>query len=189
MTKQEAASCNDRVLPIEIGFHYAEVKNLEGKAMFRILLLLVTHGVVFAVGFGAGVYFLPILTAPPSIDESVLTQSAAEALYKTEFKRGQRGNDLAHWGEGTLSVSANQIVHQGRLAPGPDYKLYLVKSFAEHEDEFEPLKADSIQIADIKNFDGFIVDVPEGVNIEDYNTVLIWCEAFSEFITSAQYKS
>ena len=157
--------------------------------MFRILLLLASYGLVFAVGFGAGVYFLPILTAPPAIDETVLSQSAADAEYTTEFKRGQRGNDFVHWGEGSLSVSSSMIVHQGKLAPGPDYKLYLVKGFPQHEDEFEPVKADAVQIADIKNFSGFIVDVPADVNIEDYNTVLIWCEAFSEFITSAQYKA
>jgi len=26
------------------------------------------------------------------------------------------------------------------------------------------------------------------VNIEEYTTVLIWCEAFSEFITAAKYR-
>ena len=32
------------------------------------------------------------------------------------------------------------------------------------------------------------VSVPEGTNLEDYTTVLVWCEAFSEFITSARYR-
>jgi hypothetical protein len=33
-----------------------------------------------------------------------------------------------------------------------------------------------------------MVDVPAGVDVERYNTVIIWCEAFSQFITAAQYK-
>ena len=80
------------------------------------------------------------------------------------------------------------IIHEGKLAPGPDYKLYLVPEFVEHEDEFEPIKASAIQLGDVKTFDGLILDIPEGVDIEAYNTILIWCEAFGEFITAAQYR-
>jgi len=36
------------------------------------------------------------------------------------------------------------IVHEGKLAPGPDYKLYLTKEFVEHEDEFLPIKDASL---------------------------------------------
>ena len=32
------------------------------------------------------------------------------------------------------------------------------------------------------------VEVPEGVNIQEYDSVLVWCEAFSEFITAATYR-
>jgi hypothetical protein len=93
-----------------------------------------------------------------------------------------------HWGEGTISLTPTQIVHMGRLAPGPDYKLYLLTDFAEHEDDFLPLKPSAQYIGDVKSFNGFVLNIPEGVNIENYNTVIIWCEAFSEFITSAQYR-
>ena len=61
--------------------------------------------------------------------------------------------------------------------------------FVEHEDEFLPIKANAVQLADIKSFNGFIVDVPADVDVSQYNTVVIWCEAFSQFITAAQYKS
>lgn len=156
--------------------------------MVRWFVLIVTHCVVFAVGFGVGVYTLPILTAAPSVEEVVLVQAANEAEYQGEFRRGLRGNDFAHWGEGMISVSSSQISHQGQLAPGPDYRLYLVDQFVEHEDEFLPIKANAVQLADIRSFNGFIVDVPADVDVSQYNTVVIWCEAFSQFITAAQYK-
>lgn len=156
--------------------------------MVRLLLLVVSHCLVFGVGFGVGVYTLPILTAAPTVKETVLEQAAVEAEFQGEFRRGLRGNDFAHWGEGMVSVSAEQISHQGQLAPGPDYKLYLVDRFVEHEDEFLPIKDNALQLADIKSFNGFIVDVPAGVDVSQYNTVLIWCEAFSQFITAAQYR-
>jgi len=30
--------------------------------------------------------------------------------------------------------------------------------------------------------------VPEAVDPERYNTVIVWCETFSQFITAAKYK-
>lgn len=156
--------------------------------MRRIILLLVSHGAALAVGFGLGVFFLPILTAPPSPDAAVLEQSAADAQYTATLTRDLRGSDFIHWGEGTISVSATTIVHEGALAPGPDYKLYLTPSFVEHEDEFEPIKDQALQVGDIKSFSGFILDLPEGVDIDAYTTVVVWCESFGEFITAAQYR-
>ena len=156
--------------------------------MFRKLALIVTHGVALGVGFALGIYALPILTAPPSPDAAMLEAEAAGATYTAELTRDLRGSDLFHWGEGTLSVSPTMIVHQGRLAPGPDYKVYLVPEYVEHEDEFEPLKAASVQVGEVKTFDGFLVTLPEGVDIEAYTTVLVWCEAFGEFITAAKYR-
>ena len=154
----------------------------------RLLLLLASHGLMLGVGFALGVYFLPILTAPDSPDAAMLEASAQDAAFTAELTRELRGSDFVHWGEGTVSVSSDNIVHQGSLAPGPDYKLYLVSEFVEHEDEFLPIKSSAQLIGDIKTFDGFIVNVPDGVDVAAYTTVLVWCEAFSEFITAAKYR-
>jgi len=156
--------------------------------MKRLVIGLVTHGVAGAVGFALGIYLLPILTAPPSPDAATLQAEAANAQYSAELTRELRGSDLLHWGEGTISVSSSMIVHEGALAPGPDYKLYLLDQFVEHEDEFEPIKAQAVLIGDVKSFGGFLLDVPAGVDVSAYTTVLVWCEAFGEFITAAQYQ-
>lgn len=154
--------------------------------MRRIILALVTHGIALAVGFALGVYLLPILTAPPSPDAAMLEEQAQGADYTAVLTRELRGSDFLHWGEGRVSVSATQIVHQGKLAPGPDYKLYLTKDLVDHEDTFD--RASAVQLGDVKTFDGFLVEVPSGVNIDDYTAVLVWCESFSEFITAATYR-
>ena len=154
--------------------------------MIRAILLLCSHGAVLAVGFALGVYFLPILTAPKGPDEAALAAAAEQAQYEATLTRDLKGSDFLHWGEGTISVSGSQIVHTGALSPGPDYKLYLVKEFIEDEAGFQEVQDTAVQLGDIKTFDGFIVDVPDGVNIDDYTTVLVWCEAFSEFITAAK---
>jgi len=154
----------------------------------RLILLAATHVIALAIGFALGVYFLPILTAPSGPDSAMLEEKAQGAAFSATFTRDLRGSDFLHWGEGTISLSDTEIVHMGRLAPGPDYKLYLTKTFVEHEDEFEPIKDQAVRIGDVKTFDGLLLSVPEGVNVADYTTVVIWCEAFSEFITAAQYQ-
>jgi len=154
----------------------------------RWIILSATHAVMLAVGFALGIYFLPVLIEPAGPDEATLAAAAETALFKTTFSKDLKGSDLLHWGEGKVSVTPSKIVHEGSLAPGPDYKLYLVKEFAEDEEQFLKLKADAQLIGDVKTFNGFLLDVPQSVDIEEYSTVLVWCETFSEFITAAKYR-
>lgn len=154
----------------------------------RWIVLSATHVFVLIVGFALGVYLLPILTAPKSLDREMLATTAQDALFKANFNRDLKGSDFLHWGEGSVSVTARKIVHQGKLAPGPDYKLYLVKDFVEDEEQFLKVKPDAQLVGDVKTFDGFLLDVPQDVDVASYSTVIVWCEAFGEFISAAKYK-
>ncbi len=154
--------------------------------MGRLIFWLFTHGIALAVGFALGIYLLPILTAPDSPDQAMLEEKAQSALFQANLTRDLRGSDFLHWGEGKISVTPAEIVHEGKLAPGPDYKVYLTSEFVEHEDEFD--KSNAALIGDVKTFEGFVVTVPESVNVEAYTSVLVWCESFGEFITSAKYR-
>lgn len=156
--------------------------------MLRWIIRLTTHGFMLVIGFAFGIYLLPIITAPPSPDQTMLAESARTALYKADFQRDLKGSDFLHWGEGTVSISTVRITHQGSLAPGPDYKLYLVREFVEDEAEFLAVRDTAQRLGDIKTFDGFVVDVPSTVDIKAYTTVLVWCETFGEFISAAKYR-
>ena len=76
----------------------------------------------------------------------------------------------------------------GKLAPGPDYKLYLASEFVETEADFNRLKSTMVRVGDVKTFENFAVKVPADINPSNYNTVIVWCESFGEFITSAKYR-
>lgn len=156
--------------------------------MLRWFILAGTHLAMLAAGFALGVYMLPILTAPKGPDQAALAATKAGAMFTATFDRNRKGSDFLHWGEGEIRISPSQIAHEGRLAPGPDYKLYLVDTFVENEEEFLKVKSTARRIADIKTFNGFIAEVPDGVDVKAYTTVVVWCEAFSEFITSAKYR-
>ena len=156
--------------------------------MKKIFLLLATHSFVLIFGFALGIYLLPILTAPESVEISKINEYEKKSLYQTEFIRDLKGSDPWHWGEAKVSISNNKITVNGSIAPGPDYKLYLLNNFVEHEDEFLPIKEEAQYVAEVKSFENFVVDVPSNINVSEFNTVVIWCESFNEFITAAQYR-
>ena len=156
--------------------------------MKKVLLLAISHLAVLALGFALGIYLLPILSAPPAPSAGETAAAASGARYTTNFKRNLKGSDALHWGEGRVTVGPTAVTLAGRVAPGPAYKLYLVPEFVETEADFKRLKARSLAVADIKTFENFIVPLPAGTPLENYNTVLVWCESFSQFITAAKYR-
>lgn len=153
-----------------------------------LIVFLVTHLVVGVLGFAAGIYALPILIAPTPPTESEVAAMSSQAIFSAEFKKDLEGSDSLHWGEGNVSIGAEFITLMGKLAPGPDYKLYLSPEFVETEAEFERVKNTMIRVGEVKTFENFLVEVSSSVDISKYNTVIVWCETFGEFITSAKYR-
>ena len=156
--------------------------------MKKVLLLIVSHGIVAAAGFAAGIYVLPILTAPPAPNAAQVPSTAEAAEFKGKFRRDLEESDALHWGEGTVYVGSDSISLEGEIAPGPDYKLYLSPSFVETRAQFNELKPKMVRVGDVKTFKNFIVSVPPSVDPGKYDTVVIWCEAFGQFITAAGYR-
>jgi Electron transfer DM13 len=152
------------------------------------LLLLLSHIAMLVVGFGLGVYALPILIAPAAPTSVQVSAEAAKAAFRGEFKRGLKDSDALHWGEGVVSVGAGSIGLMGELAPGPDYKLYLSPEFLETEADFHRLRSSMVRVGDIKTFKNFLVPVPDGIDPSRYTTVVVWCETFGQFITAAKYR-
>lgn len=145
------------------------------------------------IGFGLGVYFLPILTAEKGLSETELADLMSSAQAEDQLRQGAfvsdlEGSDKFHWGEGTIYVSDARIWLDGSIAPGPDYRLYLTKGQYTTKEAFLSGKSDALQVAPIKAYKNFSIDVPDGLDISDYDAVIIWCEAFSAFITSASLR-
>jgi hypothetical protein len=156
--------------------------------MLKKLILVVTHLGTLAGGFALGIYALPILIAPEAPAAAEVAAQAGSALYKGTFRRDLKDSDALHWGEGVVSVGTASIALAGKLAPGPDYKLYLSPEFVETEADFLRLKPAMARVADVKTFENFLVAVPPGVDVSRFNTVIVWCETFGQFITAAKYK-
>ena len=158
------------------------------RKMKKLLLLSISHLIFAAIGFAAGIFFLPILIAPNAPSAEQMEMAKSNAQYAGTFKRDLQGSDFLHWGEGEISVGKKFISLQGKIAAGPDYKLYLSPKLVETEAEFNQLKTEMQIVGDVKTFENFVIPVGESVDIEAYSAVIIWCETFGEFITAATYK-
>ncbi|NNJ98037.1 MAG: DM13 domain-containing protein, partial [Gammaproteobacteria bacterium] len=130
----------------------------------------------------------PILIAPPAPSEEEIDVMSNDAEYTAQFRRDLKDSDALHWGEGTVSVSSEFITLKGKLAPGPDYNLYLSPKFVETEADFSRLKTSMVRVGGVKTFENFAVSVPPGIDPSNFNSVIVWCESFGQFITAAQYR-
>ena len=150
-------------------------------------LLVLSHLIAVGAGFVAGIYVLPILTAPPAPDSSTLTAVAQDSDYVGTFSRDRQDSDALHWGEGEISIGGEAISFVGTLSPGPDYRLYLSPEFVETEAEFNRLKGSMVEVGPVKTFENFIVPLPGEIDPANYRAAIVWCESFGQFITSASY--
>lgn len=151
------------------------------------LALFVSHLLVAGGGFMMGIYLLPIITAPSAPKFSSLEPTIQSREFRGQFSRERVDSDLLHWGEGEVSINADNIVFLGKLAPGPDYRLYLSPVFVETEADFNRLKSSMVQVGEVKTFENFMIPIPVGVEPSQYTSLIVWCETFGQFITSGRY--
>jgi Electron transfer DM13 len=156
--------------------------------MPKALILTLSHILFAMAGFTLGVYTLPILMAPTAPSSAEVAGLQTRANFSGEFRRELTDSDFLHWGEGQVSIGESEITLVGSIAPGPDYRLYLSPEFVETEAAFNQLKSEMVQVGPVKTFDNFVVPVPDGINPGAYTSVVIWCEAFGQFITAARYR-
>ena len=154
----------------------------------KALLLVTSHVAVAAAGFAGGIYALPILIAPAAPTAEEIKVATAQTQFTGQFKRDLKDSDSLHWRGGVVSISPTAISLTGRLAPGPDYKLYLSPEFVETEADFNRLRESMVRVGDVNTFENFVVAVPASVDLTKYNAVIVWCETFGQFITAAKYR-
>ena len=138
------------------------------------------------IGLGLGVYILPILTAETGLGDAAITARQSTVEQRGDFHSNLEGSDSLHWGEGTIIVGNNAVKLDGSLSPGPDYRLYFVPIFVEIGESFLTIKSQSAEVGSVKAFTNFTLKLPDGVNVFEFPAMVIWCEAFSKFITVAE---
>jgi hypothetical protein len=155
-------------------------------------------------GVALGFFFFPYVFPPPPAAEQ-LTQAdlmplsagtppqdasapgAASAPLATGTFIHANPSDPVHWGKGTVSVHQRAVLLQPdfEVGPGPAYHVYLVPKPAirSSSDMKDVMYVDLGRLRSFKGSQRY--QIPDGVNLKDYPSVIIWCERFGVLISPA----
>ena len=96
-------------------------------------------------------------------------------------------SDPVHWGRGKVSAYERTVFLEPdfEVGPGPKYHVYLVPK-ANIRREADLKGAMFVDLGRLRAFKGSQrYSIPDGVNLKDYPSVVIWCEAFGVLISPA----
>jgi hypothetical protein len=145
-------------------------------------------GGLLGTGFGVavGIFIFPYLFPPPPAAER-LTEADRSRLVATGTFIHANPSDPLHWGQGKVSVYERTVFLEPdfKVGPGPKYHVYLLPK-AQVRSEPDVKAATPVDLGRLRSFEGSQrYSVPESVNLDEYNSVVIWCEQFSVLISPA----
>ena len=114
---------------------------------------------------------------------------ATSAERRGRFVRDLPGSDALDWGDGTIMMNANKIWFDATILPDPDCHLYLAPAFVDDGVGSLAIKAESRRIGAVKTFENFALDLPPANDLDEYDAVVLGCEAFKQFITAARLEN
>jgi len=138
------------------------------------------------VGFAAGIFYFPFLFPPPQVNEQVADRDKRTAVASATFVHADP-SDPIHYGVGgaTLFEGLLHLEADFEVGPGPKYHVYLVP-----EENINPdTRVEETMFVDLGRLKAFSgsqnYPVPEGVDLRDYKSLVIWCEQFNVLISPA----
>ena len=117
----------------------------------------------------------------------MLTEADRSPLIATGTFIHANPSDPVHYGKGKVSVYERTVFlgSDFEVGPGPAFHVYLVPKAAIRTNA--DLKEQMfIDLGGLRAFKGSQrYPIPAGVNLKNYPSVIIWCEAFGVLITPA----
>ena len=130
-------------------------------------------------------------TAPPAMPPAQAAPAPAVAapLATGTFIHANK-SDPVHWGKGKVSIYQRAVFLESdfEVGPGPAYHVYLVpkRSIRSSSDLNNVMYVDLGRLRSFKGSQRY--QIPDGVNLKDYPSVIIWCERFGVLISPADLK-
>src|SRR6478736_4528748 len=158
--------------------------------MRRLLKGLVIFLFGGVLGMGAGValgfFLFPFVFPPPPAFEQLTDADRAQLVASGSFIHANP-SDPIHWGKGKVSVyeSAVYLESDFEVGPGPAYHVYLVpKASIRSTSDVKDLM--SVDLGGLRAFKGSQrYPIPDGVDLKNYQSVIIWCQQFGVLISPA----
>ena len=156
---------------------------------FLLLGVLVGSLLGGAVGFAGGIFAFPFLFPPPELNEQVVDKAPTDIIARGDFIHADP-SDPVHYGRGQAELYSD-LLHLGadfEVGPGPKYHVYLVP-VAEVGTDTRVDQTMFVDLGRLKAFSGSQnYAVPEGIDLRDYPSVVVWCEQFDVLISPAQLR-
>ncbi len=156
--------------------------------LYLVSLLAALGGGV--VGFAVGIFIFPYWFPPPEVNEMV-----DESIYRKPLAEGSfvhaNPSDPVHYGKGGL-VLYDQLLHlksDFEVGPGPKFHVYLVP-LRDVVPQTEVQNSMYVDLGRLKAFTGSQnYPIPAGIDLAEYQSVVIWCERFNVLISPAHLKN
>jgi hypothetical protein len=149
-------------------------------------------GGVFGTGFGiaVGFFIFPYVFPPPAAVEQLTDAERSNLVADGNFIHANP-SDPVHYGKGRVSVYEHTVFLEPdfEVGPGPAFHVYLAPK-ASIRSTSDLKNVMFVDLGGLRAFKGSQrYPIPAGVNLKDYQSVIIWCERFGVLISSADLKT
>lgn len=160
------------------------------RTFWRGLAIFLLGGVL-GTGFGValGFFLFPYVFPPPPAAEQLTEADRSPLVASGEFIH-VNPSDPVHYGKGKVSVYQRTVFLEKdfEVGPGPAYHVYLVPK-EKVRGEADVKDTMYVDLGGLRAFKGSQrYAIPAGVNLQNYGSVVIWCETFSVLISPADLK-
>ena len=151
-------------------------------------LFLIGGALGLAGGFALGIFVYPYLFLADIVaQEKVENPAARKVLARGEFIHANP-SDPIHYGKGRVTVYEG-LLHlepDFEVGPGPAFHVYLVPE-AEVVPSTNVERSMYVDLGRLRAFKGSQnYEVPAGVELAKFGSVVIWCEKFGVLISPAR---
>ncbi len=143
---------------------------------------LVIGSALIVLGFGWHLFRPELLFVDQNVNESFPEEASQE---ESDLLASGSFHGIAHDGAGTAAVyqlsdgSRTLRLTEFQTSNGPDLRVYLVAA-PDATDSETVARSDYVDLGVLKgNTGNQNYDVPEGVDLDEYRSVSIWCRRFS----------
>jgi hypothetical protein len=158
--------------------------------MWRLIAVFLVGGVLgTGFGVGAGFFAFPYVFPPPEAMDQLTSEEKSGLAANSTFVHADP-SDPIHYGKGKVSVY-DRVVFLDKdfeVGSGPKFHVYLVP--AEKIRESSQVKNTMyVDLGRLRSFKGSQkYNIPPGVDLKKYPSVVIWCEQFGVLISPADLK-
>ena len=151
-------------------------------------IAIFAFGGVLGTGLGValGFFIFPYVFPPPAATEQLAASERSKLVASGTFIHANPSDPL-HYGKGRVSVYEHTVFLEPdfEIGPGPAFHVYLVPK-ASIRSSSDLKDAMFVDLGGLRAFKGSQrYPIPAGVDLKDYQSVVIWCERFGVLISPA----